>query len=130
MPTLIIMLLVALLIRPYVAGFIGAYRRELAAARAARYLDRLRTTRRSSGPVRIIKPSEHTGWGNSIRFSGDRWVGHMTPLPDVGDEIHERTVDGGIGRFIITRVEPCGDPRDMFFAYTVLKDYIEAPPTQ
>lgn len=73
---------------------------------------------------RIIVADQHKGWGNSISWDGREWYGWMTPIPEVGDEIHSMCQSGKMGRFIITRVDECHDPPDMFFATTKLVGYL------
>jgi len=62
---------------------------------------------------------DHTTWGDRLAWSdveSRRLVGWMYSKPHVGDEIQARMHSGKVGRFIVTGVEYCRDPRDMFFA--------------
>ena len=48
----------------------------------------------------------------------------MTPLPQNGDEV---VISMDSGKELVCRfydVEPCGDPRDMFWAKIVALDYL------
>lgn len=72
---------------------------------------------------RVIKAWEHNGWGNSVQWSDHsvlRIVGWLDDLPEENDEVQFEMLDANKKvvqtRFIITEVEYCGDPRDMFFA--------------
>lgn len=68
---------------------------------------------------RIFQAWEHTGWGNTIKiFDWDerQLVGWLTPMPNEGDEVRIKMESGKVARFEITKMEPCGDPVDMFFA--------------
>lgn len=67
---------------------------------------------------RIINMWKHTGWGNSISFTDwekRRLVGHLPNRPKIGDEIRSKMESGEIGRFLVSEVEYCRDPKDMFF---------------
>ena len=68
------------------------------------------------------------GWGNNICFFNlaefDGWdgdlekeftiSGHKTPLPKLGQTIVSEG-DDYFTKFIISEIEPCGNPKDMFF---------------
>lgn len=76
----------------------------------------------------VIDMDSKKGWGNSIRFHDwerRRIVGWLTPIPKVGTEIRSKMESGKIGRFKIIKVEPCGDPSDMFFATVKDLDYLK-----
>lgn len=67
---------------------------------------------------RIINLWEHAGWGDSIMFydwEKRRLVGHLGKRPKIGDEIRSKMESGKIGRFLVSEVEYCRDPNDMFF---------------
>lgn len=67
----------------------------------------------------IWKLWDHSRWGDSFRFEDferRRLVGWLTPKPKVGDEVQSKMRSGRIGRFKITKIDECGDPKDMFFA--------------
>ena len=69
--------------------------------------------------MRTIRMENHTGWGNGIDwfdFDTRRIGGHLTPLPEVGDQIIARMESGKNGLFEIIKVDPCYNPRDQFFA--------------
>lgn len=68
---------------------------------------------------KVVNMWDHKGWGNNISwFDWDKRmiVGHLITIPKVGDELRANLQSGKVGRFLITVVEPCRDPRDMFFA--------------
>jgi len=76
----------------------------------------------------IINMSNHSGWGNSIYFSdwnSRRITGHMTPIPSIGDELRAKMESGKTARFLISKIERAGDPRDMFFGYVQDFGYTE-----
>jgi hypothetical protein len=67
----------------------------------------------------IIEMWEHTVFGNTIRFFNfehRRLVGWLDPKPKVGDEVRTKMESGRIGCFEISKIEPTGNPEDMFFA--------------
>jgi len=71
---------------------------------------------------------EKMTWGHNIYFADfeDRKiVGWMTPLPEVGDELRFEWDGEKIARFRIIKMEPCGHPRNMFFAYVENLGYLE-----
>ena len=79
------------------------------------------------GKVIECFPCQET-WGRKIHFLDDddtRIFGWRTPLPEVGDELRFMTVKRAIARFRITKMEPCGNPRDMFFADVECLGYLE-----
>lgn len=59
------------------------------------------------------------GWGDAINISDwdkRRVVGWKTPQPKKGDYLMADMKEGRKGLFRFIKVEPCNDPRDMFFA--------------
>lgn len=85
---------------------------------------------------RVIKAWEHNGWGNAVQWSDYnelRVVGWLDDLPVENDEIQfkmRRKFDKNVvTRFIVTDVERCGDPRDMFFATVKPFAYVGEPIT-
>lgn len=85
---------------------------------------------------RVIKASDHIGWGNSIQWSDYsvfRIVGWLDDIPEENDEVQFAMLrtDGRkvITRYIITEVERCGNPRDMFFATVKPYAYLGEPIT-
>lgn len=69
-------------------------------------------------PNRVINVWEHNGWGNSISWydwKKRRLDGHMTPKPNVGDEIRDKLESGKIGRFRVKYVDHVTDVHDMFW---------------
>ena len=65
----------------------------------------------------------HNEWGHAIHFPKERkkdltWRvdGFHTPLPSVHDTFLTKGKGGDDLVFIFIEVEPCGDPRDMYFA--------------
>lgn len=82
----------------------------------------------SKRKVRIYKNENHQSWGNHIfffDFERRRISGHLTPLPEVGDEWHVTMKSGNTMRYEIFSVEPCRDPRDMFFGMVKEIGYLE-----
>lgn len=71
---------------------------------------------------KILDITKHKGWGDSVNFDkgeGDRRKIHgflSNPGLDVGDIVTSPMTKGGVGRWMITKIEHCRDPRDMFFA--------------
>jgi hypothetical protein len=62
------------------------------------------------------------GWGNAVNWHspkdnpGTRVVGWQSRIPRIGDYLVSKMQDGEDGCYRFTKVEPCGDPADMFFA--------------
>lgn len=76
----------------------------------------------------VINMNAHNTWGDRLGFldwETRRVVGWITPIPKVGDELRGEMKSGGVGRFRVTKVEPCGDPSDMFFADVEDIGYVE-----
>ena len=76
----------------------------------------------------IINMWEHKGWKDSIYWS--KWeirelTGHLTPLPQIGDELRAQLQNDKVARFKFIEVNPCKDPRDMFFAKVQDIGYLE-----
>lgn len=70
---------------------------------------------------KVWKVAEHNDWGDRITIFMKhehtyRWSGHTTPLVQVGDVLETELESGRVGRFLLTEVEHCGDPWDMWFA--------------
>lgn len=68
------------------------------------------------------------GWGSSINWSGEsntRVHGWKTPRPHAGDRLHADMQSGRTGVYIFTKVDPCRDPEDMFFADVEFSHYLE-----
>lgn len=67
------------------------------------------------------------GWGNTIRWwvPGTQLTGHLTPLPQVGDEFHSPMESGRTGVYVITTVRPCWNPSDQFFATVEWRGYAD-----
>jgi hypothetical protein len=85
---------------------------------------------------RVIKAWGHTGWGNSVRWSDYdelRVVGWLWRRPEVNDEIQFKMLNKERGevvtRYIVTDVEYCNDPKDMFFATVKPFAYVGEPIT-
>lgn len=78
--------------------------------------------------------SDHKSWGNNIGdwegiVTKGRAYGHLTPLPKNGDKLQVDTKSGKKIIFYFTNVEPCGNPRDMFFAdVQICPEFCEAHP--
>jgi hypothetical protein len=71
---------------------------------------------------------DHKGWGDSISFldwDSMQITGHMTPLPEVGDYMTIKMESGKNALFKITKIEPCGNPKDQFFGEVQGLGYIE-----
>lgn len=73
----------------------------------------------STGKTWIFK--DHGRWGDNIAFMDGNIVkcrvyGHLTPLPEIGDKLEVDMASGLKLIFYFTKVEPCRDPSDMFFA--------------
>ncbi len=69
-------------------------------------------------PGRVINIWEHRSWSNSINwfsYEDRKLVGHMTPKPEVNDEIRAKFESGEIGRFRIVKVEHAQTVHDMFW---------------
>lgn len=77
------------------------------------------------------------GWGNRIDFVTQpavidhighkiRFVGWKDRIPDEGDVLLADMESGNTARFVFTLIEPCYDPRDMFFADGVFIGYCES----
>lgn len=86
---------------------------------ARRAQQELEVRKNSDHPKIVWIKEEHAGWGDSIIWMD--WKtrtlsGHTTPLPKAGDELLCKMVSGKTGRFRFAKVEPCGDPSDMWFA--------------
>jgi hypothetical protein len=62
------------------------------------------------------------GWQNVDR---GRLVGWLSPHPKPGDEFHSPMASGKTGVYEITKVDPCWDPPDMFFADVKWRGYAE-----
>jgi len=59
------------------------------------------------------------GWGNAINWQDwerRRVVGWKQRHPKMGDRLDAEMQSGRVAVFRFTNVEPCLDPRDMFFA--------------
>jgi hypothetical protein len=58
------------------------------------------------------------GWGNSIEWTSfpSSVHGWKTPLPVAGDVLAAPMESGKTLVLIFSKVRPCGDPADMFFA--------------
>lgn len=62
---------------------------------------------------------QHTSWGNSIVWTNwpDMQVhGWLHNIPLEGDTLVAEFQSGKVLEFTFTKVRPCNDPRDMFFA--------------
>ena len=60
---------------------------------------------------------EDKGWGNRISWTdwnGREIDGHLLGMKK-GDEIRSKMESGKIARFVITEIQYCSDPQDMFF---------------
>jgi len=76
-------------------------------------------------------------WGHACHLDNDtktivdnEWVffdvsGHLTPIPRVGDEVIISMASGKAAVFVFTEVEPCRDPKDMYFGKVVGIGYLE-----
>lgn len=72
--------------------------------------------RAAPAPGRVIRSWEHNTWGDNLQLlSPSQIAGWMEKFPDRNDHILIRRA-AGVARFRVMRVNPCGDPRDMFFA--------------
>lgn len=86
---------------------------------------------------RVIKAWEHNGWGNSVDWSSYenlRVVGWLSNTPEVNDEIQFKMLRAAdkkevVTRYIITDVDYCRDPQDMFFATVKPFAYLGEPIT-
>lgn len=70
-------------------------------------------------------------WGNSIQWQNvekRRIVGWQDQIPRKGDVILAAMQSGKVGRFLVTKVDPCRDPADMFFATVKDDGYLDAEP--
>ena len=70
------------------------------------------------------------GWGNAIQFSTykkgsaiQRVHGFKHRFPQPGDVLQVPMESGKPGYWRFTEIEPCGDPRDMFFATISILGY-------
>jgi hypothetical protein len=79
----------------------------------------------------VYESWRHTGWGDAIGWSNykERRVhGWLWRRPQVGDEIRWKMESSKVARFIVTDVEYCYDPDDMFFADVMDIGYVGEPP--
>lgn len=91
--------------------------------------------RKAASPPKI--PVEHdftrAGWGRALHdmgFAGkvpgsQRIGGHSSPRPEEGDVVLRRMTSGGIGRYRLSNLDLCLDPRDMWFADAEFVGYKE-----
>jgi hypothetical protein len=89
----------------------------------------VKVTRLVSLTGKVWNMRDHRGWGNSIGWidwKTRRVYGHTTPHPCVGDELRADMQSGGVARFRFAKIEPCGDPPDMWFANVDDIGYVEA----
>lgn len=71
---------------------------------------------------------QHQTWGDHIQWTSwerRRVNGWTEPLPEKGDELIAEMASGRLGRFRFAKVEPCGDPSDMWFATVEDMGYVE-----
>lgn len=83
--------------------------------------------RNSKHPKMIWKKEEHRGWGDSISWMDwdkRKLMGHTTPLPAVGDELHCQMQSGKVATFRFKKINPCTDPSDMWFATVEDQGYL------
>jgi hypothetical protein len=72
----------------------------------------------SSGHEKVVwRMWEHRGWGDCIQWMcKDQISGHTRPLPKEGDDLLCKMESGRVGIYRFTKVNPCTDPSDMWFA--------------
>jgi len=67
-------------------------------------------------------------WGNHMELTSwndGKFVGHRTPYPKVGDLIEADMESGRTAVLLITKIEGCRDPRDMYFGRFDPIGYVE-----
>lgn len=82
---------------------------------------------------KVWNMQKHQGWGNRIGFldwKSRRVSGHTTPHPNEGDELRAEMQSGEIARFRFGKIEPCGDPPDMWFATVTDIGYLSQTQTK
>jgi hypothetical protein len=95
--------------------------------------DSTRAALRAAGLIEGASPLVHDMaegyWGRHIEWlrPGEKLTGHMTPKPEVGDEVRSPMHSGRTGIYRITNVEPMLDPPDMFFATVEWIGYLDEP---
>lgn len=90
---------------------------------------KLRRERRPKPPTTFRKDCRtyalrgDTMWGDSITWTNGAPDGHeghvhgwVSPLPRSGDRLLVKMASGKWGAWLFTKVEPCENPKDMFFA--------------
>lgn len=82
----------------------------------------------------VVEGEEHdytmgNRWGRAVTFSysaDDKVsVTYFGRIPKLHDVILTKMASGKIGRWLVTKVEPCRDPRDMAFLEVDLVGYKE-----
>jgi len=89
---------------------------------------KLEVEQNSNHPKIVWNMDEHNSWGNNIEFfdyETRRIMGHLTPLPKIGDKLIAKMISGRKFKFEFIKVEPCIDPSDMFFATVKDIGYID-----
>lgn len=69
--------------------------------------------------VRIYDLDSCNTWGNTIRwlnYDTQSIVGHQQIIPRIGDYILSKMQSGVTAKFVVTQVEQCRNPSDMFIA--------------
>lgn len=89
---------------------------------------RRRHEQQATMSVRIWEKRRYNAYGSRISWldvERRRLSGHTTPHPSVGDELRAEMESGRVARFRFVAVEPCGDPRDMWFATVADIGYVD-----
>ena len=76
----------------------------------------------------ILNAPDENFWGYQISWfdwNKRRIYGHLSPLPKEGDTFTYAMKSGKRALFKIIKVEPCGNPPDMFWADVEDVKYIE-----
>ena len=78
----------------------------------------------------VYNMDKHNSWGNSINWLNwdeRKITGHFSnPRLEIGDTLLFTTRSGKIGKVIISSIEYCNDPIDMFFGKVIDDGYTES----